>query len=167
MSATGAYKQHRVITTRVRPMNQAHSSPDKLDKDWLLLLAAWLLVAAASMGSLFFSEIMELPPCSLCWYQRVFMFPLALVLFMGLFPFDPKVVRYALPLSVAGSLVAFYHLLLQAGVIPERAAPCSQGVSCSDTDLLVFGFVSIPMLSLVGFGAVTALLIIILRSSSR
>jgi len=148
-------------------MNRASSIPDKLDKDWLLLLVAWLLVAAATLGSLFFSEIMDLPPCSLCWYQRVFMFPLALVLFMGLFPFDPKVVRYALPLSAAGSLVALYHLLLQAGVIPERAAPCTQGVSCSDVDLLVFGFASIPMLSLVAFGAVTALLIIILRSSSR
>jgi disulfide bond formation protein DsbB len=148
-------------------MNQARSNPDKLDRDWLLLFAAWLLVASASVGSLFFSEIMDLPPCSLCWYQRVFMFPLALVLFMGLFPFDPKVVRYALPLSVAGGLVALYHVLLQAGVIPERAAPCTQGVSCSDVDLLLFGFVSIPLLSLLAFVAVTALLIITLRSSSQ
>ena len=148
-------------------MNQAHSNPDKLDRDWLLLFAAWLLVASASVGSLFFSEIMDLPPCSLCWYQRVFMFPLALVLFMGLFPFDPKVVRYALPLSVAGGLVAPYHVLLQAGVIPERAAPCTHGGSCSDVDLILFGFVSIPLLSLLAFVAVTALLIITLRSSSQ
>ena len=71
-------------------MNQARTAPDRLDTGWLLLFAAWLLVTAASLGSLFFSEIMELPPCSLCWYQRVFMFPLVLVLFMGLFPFDPR-----------------------------------------------------------------------------
>ncbi len=148
-------------------MNQAPSTPDKLDTDWLLLLAAWLLVATSTLASLFFSEVMELPPCSLCWYQRVFMFPLALVLFMCLFPFDPKVVRYALPLSAAGTLVALYQVLLQAGIIPESAAPCSQGVSCADVDLLVFGIVSIPMLSLFAFGAVTALLITILRSSSR
>lgn len=148
-------------------MNQAPSTPDKLDTDWLLLLAAWLLVTAATLGSLFFSEVMELPPCSLCWYQRVFMFPLALVLFMGLFPFDPKVVRYALPLSAAGALVALFQVLLQAGVIPENAARCSQGVSCAEVDLLVFGFATIPMLSLLAFGAVTALLITILRSSSR
>lgn len=148
-------------------MNQARSTPDKHDTNWLLLLAAWLLVTAATLGSLFFSEVMELPPCSLCWYQRVFMFPLTLVLFMGLFPFDPKVVRYALPLSVAGTLVALYHMLLQAGIIPESAAPCSEGVSCSDVDLLVFGFVSIPMLSLFAFGAITALLIVIWRSSSQ
>jgi len=108
-----------------------------------------------------------LPPCLLCWYQRMFMFPLVLVLFMGLFPFDPKVVRYALPLSVVGTVVALYHMLLQAGVIPESAARCSQGVSCADVDMLVFGFASIPILSLFAFGAVTALLITILRRSSR
>jgi disulfide bond formation protein DsbB len=148
-------------------MNQARTIPDKLDTNWLLLLVAWLLVTAATLGSLFFSMVMDLPPCSLCWYQRVFMFPLVVVLSMGLFPFDPKVVRYALPLSAAGTVVALYHMLLQAGVIPESAAPCSQGVSCAEVDLLVFGFVSIPMLSLFAFGTVTALLIIILRSSSR
>jgi len=148
-------------------MNQARITPDKLDTNWLLLLAAWLLVTTATLGSLFFSEVMELSPCSLCWYQRVFLFPLALVLFMGLFPFDPKVVRYALPLSAAGTLVALYHALLQAGIIPESAAPCTQGVSCAEVDLLVFGFASIPMLSFFAFGAVTALLIAIWRSSSR
>jgi disulfide bond formation protein DsbB len=148
-------------------MNQARTKADKLDTDWILLLAAWLLVTTASLGSLFFSEVMELPPCSLCWYQRIFMFPLVLVLFMGLFPFDSKVVRYALPLSVAGTLAALYHMLLQIGIIPESAAPCSQAVSCADVELVVFGFVSIPMLSLFAFGAITALLIIINRRSSR
>jgi disulfide bond formation protein DsbB len=148
-------------------LNQARTTPDKLDTAWLLLLAAWLLVTTATLGSLFFSVVMELPPCLLCWYQRMFMFPLVLVLFMGLFPFDPKVVRYALPLSVVGTVVALYHMLLQAGVIPESAAPCSQGVSCADVDMLVFGFASIPILSLFAFGAVTALLITISRRSSR
>ncbi len=148
-------------------MNQARTTSDTLDRGWLLLLAAWLLVTTATLGSLFFSEVMDLPPCSLCWYQRVFMFPLVLVLFMGLFPFDPKVARYALPLAAAGTLVALYQVLLQAGVIPESAAPCSQGVSCSDVDLLVFGFASIPMLSFFAFGAITALLITLLWSSSR
>lgn len=140
---------------------------DELDKNWLRLLASWLIAMAASLGSLFFSEVMELPPCSLCWYQRVFMFPLTLVLLMGLFPFDARAARYGLPLSAAGTLVALYHLLLQAGIIPESAAPCSQGVSCADVDLMLFGLASIPMLSLLAFGSVTAILIMILRSSSR
>lgn len=148
-------------------MNQARTAPDKLDRGWLLLFASWLLVTGSSLGSLFFSEIMELPPCSLCWYQRIFMFPLVLVLFMGLFPFDARAARYALPLSAGGTLFALYHVLLQAGIIPESAAPCSQGIPCSEVDLLLFGFASIPVLSLLAFGVVTLLLVITLRSSSR
>ena len=148
-------------------MSATQTPSDSLDTNWLLLLGAWFVVTSATLGSLFFSFVMDLPPCSLCWYQRIFMFPLVLVLSMGLIPFDPKVVRYALPLSLAGTGIAVYHVLLQAGVIPESAAPCSQGVSCADVDLLVLGFASIPVLSLIAFGTVTALLLILRRRSSR
>jgi disulfide bond formation protein DsbB len=134
------------------------------DKSWTILFVCWLLVAGATLGSLFFSEIMELPPCSLCWYQRIFMFPLPIVLLMGLFPFDVKVVRYALPLALGGCAVALYHTLLHLGVIPESAAPCRQGVSCSNADLDLFGFLSIPMLSLLAFSTVVALLVFLKRS---
>lgn len=138
---------------------------DKPDRDWMFLFVCWLLVAGATLGSLFFSEVMDLPPCSLCWYQRIFMFPLTIILLMGLFPFDAKVVRYALPLAVAGCAVALYHTLLQVGIIPESVAPCRQGVSCSDAYLNLFGFVSIPILSLLAFSVVVALLVILKRRS--
>ena len=94
------------------------------------------------------------------------MFPLAIVLFVGLFPFDAGVIRYALPLSVSGFVIAAYHWLLQLGVIPESAAPCQQGVSCSDVSLELFGFVSIPMMSLFVFLIVTVLLVVMKRSQS-
>ncbi len=129
---------------------------DTLDKGWLLLFACWLLVTAATLASMFISEVMDLPPCSLCWYQRIFMFPLPILLLRGLFPFDPHVVRYALPVALAGGALALYHSLLQWGVVPETAAPCRQGVSCSSAQLQLFGFVSIPMLSLMAFMAVAA-----------
>lgn len=136
------------------------------DLDWAILFACWLLVAAATLGSLFFSEVMELPPCSLCWAQRIFMFPLAIILLFALFPFDPRVVRYALPLAVIGGAIALYHLLLQFGIIPESAAPCRQGVSCADAQVEILGFVSIPMLSLLVFATVTALLLLLQRRQS-
>ena len=136
------------------------------EADWAILFASWLLVATATLGSLFFSEVMELPPCSLCWVQRVFMFPLAIILLVGLLPFDPGVVRYALPLAAIGGLIALYHLLLQVGVIPESAAPCRQGISCSEAQLQVLGFLSIPMLSLLVFGSVTGLLWLLKRRQS-
>ena len=140
---------------------------DQPDKNWVMLFVCWLLVTGATLGSLFFSEIMELPPCSLCWYQRIFMFPLPVILLIGLFPFDVKVVRYALPLALGGAVVALYHTLLHLGIIPKSAAPCRQGVSCSDAYLDLFGFVSIPMLSLLGFLTVGALLAILRRRLSQ
>ena len=127
-------------------------------RTWNCLFVSWLLVTGATLGSLFFSEIMELPPCSLCWVQRVFMFPMAVILLVGLFPPDGSVVRYALPLALCGVATALFHVLLQLGVIPEGASPCQQGVSCADVSLSLFGFVSIPVLSLAVFSAVAGLL---------
>lgn len=137
------------------------------DSSWTVVFICWLLVTAATLGSLFFSEVMELPPCSLCWVQRVFMFPLVLILLVGLFPFDGSVVRYALPMALCGGAVALYHMLLQFGIIPESAAPCRQGVSCSDVSFELFGFLSIPMLSLLVFSLVAGLLFSITRSESK
>lgn len=145
------------------PMMDTENSPDRA---WTILFVCWLLVAGATLGSLFFSEIMELPPCSLCWVQRVFMFPLAIILLVGLFPLDLHVIRYALPLALGGAGVALYHTLLQLGIIPESAAPCRQGVSCTDMQMDLFGFVSIPMLSLLVFSAVAALLLVLRRSAT-
>ncbi len=145
-------------------MGQASDHPDP---NWTILFVCWLLATAATLGSLFFSEVMDLPPCSLCWYQRIFMFPLPILLLMGLFPLDAKVVRYALPLALAGWAIAAYHTLLQLGVIPESAAPCSQGVSCSSAYLELFGFVSIPALSLLAFSSVVGLLILLGRRLPR
>ena len=98
---------------------------------WTLVFSAWLVAATATLGALFLGEVMGMLPCVLCWYQRIFMFPLVFVLAGGLFPFEAKVVRYALPLAVAGLFIASFHLLLVAGVIPEGMTPCTQGVPCS------------------------------------
>jgi disulfide bond formation protein DsbB len=133
---------------------------------WNLIFAAWLIASASTLGALFFGEVMKLPTCVLCWYQRIFMFPLALILPMGLFPFDRKVVRYALPLVVVGWLIAVFHQLLVAGVIPEEVRPCTQGVPCSQTVIEWFGFLTIPLLSVIAFSTLFALLVLAhLRSS--
>jgi disulfide bond formation protein DsbB len=126
---------------------------------WSLVFAAWMIAAVATGGALFMSEVMGLAPCVLCWYQRIFMFPLVLVLATGLFPYDARVLRYALPLAVSGLLIAAFHLALTAGVIPENLSPCSQGVPCSVTQIRWFGFVTIPLLSLLAFLSICTLLI--------
>jgi disulfide bond formation protein DsbB len=101
---------------------------------------------------------MELPPCVLCWYQRIFMFPLVILLPLGLFPFDAKVVRYALPLAVAGWGIAAFQVLLVAGVIPEAIRPCTKGVPCSEIQIEWLGFLNIPVLSFLAFSTMIALL---------
>jgi disulfide bond formation protein DsbB len=127
---------------------------------WPLVFAAWLVAAISALGALFLGEVMGYAPCVLCWYQRIFMFPLALVLAVGLFPLDARVWRYALPLSIGGWLVAVYHLLLIEGVIPETMTPCRQGIPCSQVDVEWFGFVTIPLLSVLAFTAINIALIV-------
>ena len=126
---------------------------------WALVFACWLIATASSLGALFLSEVMGIAPCVLCWYQRICMFPLVFILAAGLLPYDRRIVRYALPLALAGWLIALFHLLLAAGVIPESARPCTQGVPCAEEQIVWFGFVTIPMLSLLAFSSVVALLI--------
>ncbi|MDQ6978127.1 MAG: disulfide bond formation protein B, partial [Ghiorsea sp.] len=72
------------------------------DTAWMLVFMAWLIATVSTLTSLFFSEIMLLEPCILCWYQRILIFPLAIILLMGLFPFDKNIIKYALPFTVLG-----------------------------------------------------------------
>ena len=136
------------------------------DRNWTLLFLIWVVASASSLGSLFFSHIMEFAPCVLCWYQRICLFPLVIILATGLFPFDYRIVKYALPLAVIGWLTAFYHNLLYSGIIPKDLEPCTQGASCTEKYIDLFGFLTIPMLSLLSFSIIIALLIILKRRIS-
>ena len=143
-------------------------SDESTNKNWTLLFLCWLLVSVSATISIFFSSVLEYQPCVLCWYQRICLFPLILILAAGLFPvFDKSVIKYALPLSMAGGLTAFYHSLLYAGIIPESIQPCSKGVSCTEKYFELFGFVSIPMLSFFAFSTLVILLIILKRRTSQ
>ena len=135
--------------------------------NWTILFICWLIASVSTLGSLFFSEIMEFPPCALCWYQRVFMFPLVIIFLVGLFPFDKSIIKYALPIALIGWGFAGYHYLVYSGFIPESIQPCSQGVSCSETYLDLFGFLTIPMLSLISFSILIVLLVILKRRLSK
>lgn len=128
---------------------------------WPLVFGAWLIATVSTLAALFLGEVMGYAPCVLCWYQRIAMFPLVLVLAAGLFPFDPRVVRYALPLALAGLGLALFHLALTAGWIPESIKPCQQGVPCSSTQVVWFGFVTIPLLSVLSFSLIAGLLLAI------
>lgn len=123
------------------------------------IFSAWVLALIATMGSLFFSEVMKYPPCVLCWYQRICMYPLVLILLAGLFPVSKSVVKFSLPLVLVGWGIAFYHNLLYYKILPESAAPCVQGISCTTVFIEWLGFLTIPLLSLFAFTAILILLI--------
>lgn len=122
------------------------------------LFLAWLVALTATAGALFLGEVMGKTPCLLCWYQRIAMFPLVLVLGLGVFDGDARSARYAMPLAAAGWGLALYHCLLFWGLVSEESSPCRQGVSCADADLQVAGVVPIPLLSLIAFSATLVLL---------
>ncbi|WP_216639217.1 disulfide bond formation protein B [Variovorax paradoxus] len=132
---------------------------------WPLILFAWLVALVATLGALFIGEVMLMAPCQLCWYQRIFMFPLAIVLGMAAFTEDRRGAVYGLALSLAGGAIALYHTLLLAGWVPKTWVPCGPGPSCTDQKLLILGSVQIPWLSLAAFVAVIALLISCLRKT--
>ena len=126
---------------------------------WACLLMAWLIALVSTLGALFFSGVMGLEPCVLCWYQRIAMFPLVLMLGMGLYLQDPRSGFYALPLAVLGWLVARYHCLLYGGFIPQGLQPCGEGNSCATQKLELVGFITIPLLSLCAFTLIVGLLL--------
>ena len=120
---------------------------------------AWAQAFAGMAGSLYFSEVMNLPPCVLCWYQRIALYPLVAVLAVGILRKDKAVALYALPLSLAGLAVAIYHNLLYWKILPESIAPCTLGISCTTKFFEWFGFITIPLLSLAAFSVITIILI--------
>lgn len=146
-------------------MNDTAQSPP-LPKGWLCLFSVWILATISTLATLFFSEIVKLPVCSLCWYQRIAMYPLVLMLPLALFPFDVKITRYAGILVLFGWFTALFHVLLVAGIIPESAQPCVQGIPCSETHLNVFGFLNMPMMSLLTFSIMGLLLFFVKESES-
>jgi len=133
---------------------------------WAPLFVAWMTALVATLGALFIGEIMGQTPCELCWYQRAFMFPLAIILGVASYRADANIWRYALPLTVIGWLVAAYHALLYFDVISKPIEPCSvEGPSCSGAGMTVFGFIPIPLLSVLSFTLIAGLLLVIRRRS--
>lgn len=116
---------------------------------------AWTVALVSMLGSLYFSEIKGFPPCILCWYQRICIYPLVVVLLVGILKKDINLPYYILPFSIIGMLISIYHNLLYYKILPESAAPCVSGVSCTTKFIEYFGFVTIPLLSLIALTIIT------------
>jgi disulfide bond formation protein DsbB len=119
------------------------------------LLIAWIASIVSMVGSLFFSEVMKFVPCNFCWYQRILMYPLVILLGVAFYQQDHKVTRYVLPLSIMGIIVSGYHYALQKIPALKAFEVCTSGVPCSGQYINWLGFITIPLLAFVGFTTIT------------
>lgn len=133
-------------------MNLLSSNP------WLRI--NFLIALSATIGSLYFSEVMKFPPCTLCWYQRICIYPLVVIFGAALLTEDHEHRKYSAPLLLIGLALAIYHNLLYFGVIAQELVPCTGTVSCSSKQLELFGFLTIPLLALVSFVSMLSVILL-------
>ncbi len=129
------------------------------------LWLAFAVALTATLGSLYLSEIAHLPPCKYCWFQRIAMYPLALILGIAAWKKDRQVGRYVFPLATIGGLIASYHYLIEN--FPDLAGGvCDPVVPCTAPVVWEFGFVSVPFMALAAFSLIIVLLAVA-RSNDR
>lgn len=115
------------------------------------LLITFLLSLAGIIASLFYSQIAGYAPCTLCWWQRIFMYPQALIAFIALQKKDSSILSYLLPLSIVGIIFALYHMYIFYGGTPLVA--CDLDNPCNKQFVNVLGYLTIPSMSLTLFGS--------------
>ena len=129
----------------------------------IALITAW----AATLGSLYFSEILHFVPCTLCWYQRILMYPLAIILLVGVIRRDQGIAFYVLPFSILGVLTSSYHYLHQKTDLFSNSTACTSGVPCTATWINWFGIITIPFLALLAFVIITLMMILFLSKEQE
>lgn len=112
---------------------------------------SWTVALISMLISLVFSDILKFPPCTLCWYQRIFMYPLVFIIPVGILSNDDKIHTYTLVLSAVGLVIASYHSMIYHGVIQEALKVCTADLSCKTKQFELFDLISIPVMSLVSF----------------
>ncbi|WP_064091809.1 disulfide formation protein C [Rossellomorea aquimaris] len=129
-----------------------------------LLFFAWATSVIATLGSLYFSEIMKYEPCHLCWYQRIFMYPMVILLGVAYVRKDFKTALYSLILSGIGLCISVYHYSIQKISFLSESAPACGRVPCTGEYINWVGFVTIPFLALCGFSLIFILSILVLKA---
>lgn len=125
-----------------------------------------LILAISAFGtavSIYFSEYMDLAPCDLCWYQRIFFYPIVMLSFIGIVKKDKNVESYILPFALIGLPISIYHHLLKVtDLFPKDTPFCNVHGACSDIDweLVAGSGITIPFLAMLGFGSVSFILLL-------
>ncbi|MCA1030766.1 disulfide bond formation protein B [Bacillus timonensis] len=115
------------------------------------LFIGWAAALVATLGSLFFSEVLKFIPCELCWYQRIFMYPLVIILGIAIVKKHYHIAFYTIILSAIGGSISLYHYLVQkVRFVGENSFSCGI-IPCTGEYINWLGFITIPFLALVGF----------------
>lgn len=134
---------------------------DKRTFQWrdYTLYMAWIVSVVATLGSLYFSEIRHYIPCELCWFQRIMMYPLSIILGIATFYNERTMKKYVLPISIIGVTISLYHYAIQKVPGFLGIKPCTQGVPCNVDYINWLGFITIPFLALIAFSLITILML--------
>jgi len=138
-------------------------APASLEGSFLSQYGAYLALApalTALLGSLYYSEVAGFVPCTLCWYQRILMYPLPLIILIGIIQQDEYLSNYVLPFSLLGIGFSAYHYLIQIGIFSQPDT-CLGGIPCGLRYVNYFGFVTIPFMALTAFVLITGVMIVV------
>lgn len=139
-----------LIITRLLPSRYNKTLSALIKKHSLSFIL--IISLLASIGSLFYSEIIGFEPCKLCWWQRIFMYPQVILLSLALIKKESSVIKYSLTMSIFGLFISAYHYLIQIGFAPSLSCDATgASASCSQNFVLKFGYISIPLMSFSAF----------------
>lgn len=127
------------------------------------LYFAWLLACLGTLGSLYYSEIRHMEPCHLCWYQRIALYPMVIILGLAAYNGFYRIIPYVLPLLLFGMVIAVYQVIIQEVPEWQPIDLCGAGPDCDEKLDIGLGPISIPMLSLANF----AVMFLLLARSAR
>jgi disulfide bond formation protein DsbB len=118
------------------------------------LLFMWVVSLIATLGSLYFSQVRGFIPCELCWVQRIFMYPLVIIIGIAYVQKNPRIAMTTLALSVVGGAVSLYHYGIQKLKFLSDSAPSCGQVPCTGEYINYLGFITIPFLALAAFALI-------------
>jgi hypothetical protein len=124
-------------------------------RDDVALPLATAIATVATAGSLYLSEVAGYVPCTLCWYQRIAMYPLVVVLGVAAWRRDREVWRTAVPIATIGAGIAIWHIAIERN--PSLGGACDPAAPCSLLWVEEFGFLTLPTMALIGFLAIVTL----------
>ncbi|WP_153733637.1 disulfide oxidoreductase [Sporosarcina obsidiansis] len=132
-----------------------------------VLLFIWAVALTATLGSLYFSEVKGYVPCTLCWYQRIFMYPIVLIGLVALIQKNATIAWTTAAFSFIGGSISLYHYGIQKLSFLQENAPVCGGVSCTGQYVNYLGFITIPFMALIAFAFIFVASLVMLKQTKE